>query len=71
MSEQSRAILSLIASCAGICLLTAGRLLAEAGRDRPGLLDVYRSCFEGGTGQFLEALGGDAVTSPRAGRTGW
>ncbi|MCE2530159.1 MAG: RecQ family ATP-dependent DNA helicase [Acidimicrobiia bacterium] len=39
-------------------------LLAEAGKVRPGLLDVYRSCLEGGTGQFLEALGGVQLPGP-------
>ncbi len=33
-------------------------LLGEWGRRYKGLLDVYRSCFDGGTGDFLEALGG-------------
>ena len=33
-------------------------LLGEWGRRNPGLLDVYRSCFDGGTGEFLETLGG-------------
>ncbi len=36
-------------------------LLGEWGRGNPGLLDVYRSCFDEGTGEFLETLGGRSL----------
>ena len=46
-------------------LVDCWRLLTDAEAARPGLLDVYRSCFEEGTGQFLEALGGEQLTVPK------
>ena len=36
-------------------------LLGEWSRRHVGLLDVYRSCFDGGTGAFFEKLGGRQV----------
>lgn len=36
-------------------------LLGEWGRKHPGLLDVYRTCFDGGTGVFFEKLGGRRI----------
>ena len=46
-------------------LVDCWRLLTDAEAARPGLLDVYRSCFEGGTGQFLEALGGERLSAQK------
>ena len=48
----------------GDCLLArellrdCRELLRDRAAANPGLLDVYRSCFEGGTGMFLEEIGG-------------
>ena len=36
-------------------------LLGEWGRKHPGLLDVYRTCFDGGTEVFFEKLGGRKI----------
>jgi len=36
-------------------------LLGEWGRSHPGLLDVYRTCFDGGTEVFFEKLGGRKI----------
>jgi len=36
-------------------------LLGEWDRTHPGLLDVYRTCFDGGTAVFLEKLGGRRI----------